>query len=259
MFVELQSSISHHKPTTFPVSCRRMWTLVAHGYWPETQRCACLIFNIEKRNTYWQCACKVFSPLRSGMEQNHTKHRHFNTPETFVSLKKVNPSLCCCHIFGEHWRLLRVPLQVWKSQDKLLERCSLCSSWGQDCISHYTWNLNSSCQWIWANPNFTHLCKQAILPPQRVSLMLSCSRVELILMIGANDKVQRCAHLLGGLMVATRADSQSPPAGWITFGNVSQHDDSNCNLHWWIHSRRTKTHAVLSHIHSYGFQDFIGQ
>lgn len=38
--------------------------------------------------------------------------------------------------------------------------------------------------------------------------MLYYSRVELLSMIGANDKVQSCAHLLGGLMVATRADSQ---------------------------------------------------
>lgn len=30
-----------------------------------------------------------FLPLRSGLEQNHTKHRRFNTPETLVSFKRL--------------------------------------------------------------------------------------------------------------------------------------------------------------------------
>lgn len=36
-------------------------------------------------------------------------------------------------------------------------------------------------------------------------------------------------------------------------------DYQTCNLHWWIQLGRKKTHTILSHLHSYGFQDFIGQ
>lgn len=141
---------------------------VAHGCWPETQLCVCLI-NIGKCNTYWQCARKFFFATPQWLGANHTKHRRFNTPETLVSFKRL------IHLCAAVTYLVNIDVYCG-----FLCKCEnhKTNCWSTARYAHHDariasliilWILNSSWQWIWANPNLAHLCKQAILPPQRVS------------------------------------------------------------------------------------------